>query len=234
MVLKLWLDNVPSNTISFVRLALVTSMIHILSNSMVTAMLATGNIKKYQIIVGGLGMLVLPLAWFSFYIGFPAEMAYITTIIIFLIQLICRLYLLNEMIGMDIKRFIKEVLFKVIFTSSIACLFPVIIYNYMEEGLLRFFIVILISIIFFMFIEVESGILKLLIRLALIPVIAGVSYEVIRLAGRCDNWLVNAISAPGLLMQRITTLEPDDDMIEVGIASVEAVFDWKKWQEENL
>lgn len=96
------------------------------------------------------------------------------------------------------------------------------------------FLVILISIIFFMFIKVDSGILKLVIRLLLIPVIAGVSYECIRLAGRYDNWLVNAISAPGLLMQRITTLEPDDDMIEVGIASVEAVFDWKKWQEENL
>ena len=96
------------------------------------------------------------------------------------------------------------------------------------------FLVILISIIFFMFIEVESGVLKLVIRLMLIPVIAGVSYECIRLAGRYDNWLVNAISAPGLLMQRITTLEPDDDMIEVGIVSVEAVFDWKKWQEENL
>ena len=96
------------------------------------------------------------------------------------------------------------------------------------------FLVILISIIFFMFIRVDSGIMKLVIRLALIPFIAGVSYEVIRLAGRYDNWLVNAISAPGLLMQRITTLEPDDDMIEVGIASVEAVFDWKKWQEENL
>lgn len=96
------------------------------------------------------------------------------------------------------------------------------------------FLVILISIIFFMFIEVESGVLKLVVRLLLIPVIAGVSYEFIRLAGRYDNWLVNTISAPGLLMQRITTLEPDDDMIEVGIASVEAVFDWKKWQEENL
>ncbi len=96
------------------------------------------------------------------------------------------------------------------------------------------FLVILISIIFFMFIEVESGVLKLVIRLLLIPVIAGVSYEVIRLAGRYDNWLINLISAPGLLMQRITTLEPDDDMIEVGIASVEAVFDWRKWQEENL
>jgi len=96
------------------------------------------------------------------------------------------------------------------------------------------FLVILISIIFFMFIQVESGILKLVVRLLLIPVIAGVSYEFIRLAGRYDNWLVNAISAPGLLMQRITTLEPDDDMIEVGIASVEAVFDWKEWQKENL
>ena len=96
------------------------------------------------------------------------------------------------------------------------------------------FLVILISIFFFMFIEVESGILKLVIRLLLIPVIAGVSYEIIRIAGRYDNWLVNAVSAPGLLMQKITTLEPDDDMIEVGIAAVEAVFDWKEWQKENL
>lgn len=95
-------------------------------------------------------------------------------------------------------------------------------------------IVMLISIIFFMFIEVESGLLKLVIRLLLIPVIAGVSYEFIRLAGRYDNWFVNLLSVPGLWMQRITTKEPDDDMIEVAIASVEAVFDWKEWQKENL
>jgi len=68
----------------------------------------------------------------------------------------------------------------------------------------------------------------------LIPIIAGVSYEFIRLAGKCDNWFMNILSLPGLLMQKLTTKEPDDDMIEVGIASVEAVFDWKKWQEENL
>lgn len=60
-----------------------------------------------------------------------------------------------------------------------------------------------------------------------------VSYEFIRLAGRYDNPVVNMLSIPGLLMQRMTTKEPDDEMIEVGIASVEAVFDWKKWQEEN-
>lgn len=95
-------------------------------------------------------------------------------------------------------------------------------------------IVMLISIVFFMFIRVDSGVLRLLLRLLLIPVIAGVSYEFIRLAGRYDNWFVNLLSQPGLWMQRLTTKEPSDDMIEVGIAAVNAVFDWKKWQEEEL
>lgn len=95
-------------------------------------------------------------------------------------------------------------------------------------------IVMLISIAFFMFIRVDSGVLRLLLRLLLIPVIAGVSYEFIRLAGRYDNWFVNLLSQPGLWMQRLTTKEPSDDMIEVGIAAVNAVFDWKKWQEEEL
>ncbi len=94
-------------------------------------------------------------------------------------------------------------------------------------------IVMLISILFFMFIRVDSGILQLVLRLLLIPVIAGVSYEFIRLAGRYDNWFVNALSQPGMWMQGLTTKEPDDEMIEVGMASVEAVFDWKTWQKEE-
>ena len=87
-------------------------------------------------------------------------------------------------------------------------------------------IVMIISIFFFMFIHVDSGVARLLLRLVLIPVIAGVSYEFIRLAGRSDNALVNILSKPGLWLQNLTTREPDEDMIEVGIASVEAVFDW--------
>ena len=94
-------------------------------------------------------------------------------------------------------------------------------------------IVMLISIVFFLFIRVDSRILQLVLRLLLIPVIAGVSYEFIRLAGRYDNRLVNILSKPGLWMQKMTTREPDDEMIEVGIASVEAVFDWRKWQKEE-
>ena len=92
--------------------------------------------------------------------------------------------------------------------------------------------VMLISSVFFLFIRVDNRILQLLLRLVLIPVIAGVSYEFIRLAGRSDHMLVNLFSKPGLLLQRITTREPDDSMIEVGIASVEAVFDWKAYVKE--
>ena len=94
-------------------------------------------------------------------------------------------------------------------------------------------IVMLISIVFFMFIQVDSKILRLALRMGLIPVIAGVSYEFIRLAGRYDNKFVNLLSRPGMWMQALTTKEPDDQMIEVGIASVEAVFDWKAWQKEE-
>ena len=93
-------------------------------------------------------------------------------------------------------------------------------------------IVMLVSILFFMFIRVDSPILRVVFRLLLIPVIAGVSYEFIRLAGRSDNAVVNLLSKPGLWLQGLTPKEPDDEMIEVGIASVEAVFDWKPYVEE--
>lgn len=93
-------------------------------------------------------------------------------------------------------------------------------------------IVMVVSIFFFMFIRVDSRILRLVLRLVLIPVIAGVSYEFIRLAGRSDNVIVNLLSKPGLWMQKLTTKEPDDEMIEVGIASVEAVFDWRAYVTE--
>lgn len=92
--------------------------------------------------------------------------------------------------------------------------------------------VVLVSVIVFFFIRVDNFAVKLLLRIALIPVIAGISYEIIRLAGRSDNLFVRIISAPGMLMQRLTTREPDEEMVKVAIASVEAVFDWKTYLEE--
>ena len=96
------------------------------------------------------------------------------------------------------------------------------------------FFVMIVSIIFCFFITAESQIARVLIRIALLPVIAGVSYEIIRLAGNSDNPVVNLLSRPGMWVQNMTTKEPDDSMIEVGICAVEAVFDWKTWQKENL
>lgn len=93
--------------------------------------------------------------------------------------------------------------------------------------------VLIISVVVFMFIRFDSPVLQLVCRLLLIPLIAGVSYEFIRLAGRSENPLVQILSKPGLWLQNLTTSEPDDAMIEVGMASVEAVFDWKKFQEGN-
>lgn len=95
-------------------------------------------------------------------------------------------------------------------------------------------IVMVISIICFFFIRVDNMVLRLVLRIALIPVIAGISYEVLRLAGKYDNWFIRLISAPGMWLQRVTTKEPDKDMVEVAIKAVEAVFDWKKYLKENF
>ncbi len=94
--------------------------------------------------------------------------------------------------------------------------------------------VMVISILFFALIESPNHAVRVVLRIVLIPAIAGVSYELIRLAGRSNNVFVRALSAPGLWMQRLTTSEPDDSMIEVGIRSVEAVFDWKAYLKEHF
>ena len=93
--------------------------------------------------------------------------------------------------------------------------------------------VMVISIIFFIFIRVENTLLRFVVRLLLIPVIAGISYEFIRLAGRSNNKVVDILSRPGMWMQALTTREPDESMIEVAIASVEAVFDWQAFIEKD-
>ena len=89
--------------------------------------------------------------------------------------------------------------------------------------------VMFVSVVLFFFIRVENPVYRVLTRIVLIPVIAGISYEIIRLAGRSNNILVRIISAPGMWLQRLTTREPDESMVEVAIAAVEAVFDWKAY-----
>ena len=94
--------------------------------------------------------------------------------------------------------------------------------------------IMIISIFLFMFINPKTLLLKFVSRILLIPVVAGVSYEVLRLMGKFDNKLVDIISKPGMWMQGLTTLEPDEKEVEVAIKAVEAVFDWRKFKEEHF
>lgn len=96
------------------------------------------------------------------------------------------------------------------------------------------FFVLAISIILLLLIRVESPLMRVVVRIALLPVIAGVSYEVLKLAGNSDNPVVNLLSKPGMAIQKMTTSEPDDGMIEVAIQAVEAVFDWRAYERDNF
>lgn len=118
---------------------------------------------------------------------------------------------------------------------------PLTVHNVMRSSRLHkrcgtsfIFFVLLVSIILFFFISAGNPIQRVLLRILLMPVVAGISYEIIRLAGRSNHFLVRIISAPGLMIQRMTTREPDREMAEVAIAAVEAVFDWKKFLLDNF
>ena len=95
-------------------------------------------------------------------------------------------------------------------------------------------LVILISVLLFFFIRIQSPLYRVLLRIALVPVIAGIAYEIIRFAGSHDNAFSKFLSIPGLLMQKITTREPDRDMVEVAIVAIESVFDWKDFWETQF
>ncbi len=96
------------------------------------------------------------------------------------------------------------------------------------------FFVLFVSIILSFFIVVENPFLKVLLRVLMMPIVAGISYEIIRLAGRSNNAFIQLLSLPGMAVQRITTREPDEKMIEVAITAIEAVFDWRAYLAENF
>ena len=118
---------------------------------------------------------------------------------------------------------------------------PLTVHNVMHSSRLHkrcgtsfIFFVMLVSIVLFFFIQVDNVAEKVIFRILLMPVVAGISYEIIRLAGRTDNIFIKILSAPGMWIQRMTTKEPDESMAEVASASVEAVFDWKKYLQDTF
>ena len=148
-ILYIWLGQVPEYACNFIRLTLIISLVSVLSNTMITAMLATGRIKKYQLIVGGTGMLVFPLAWIFYKFGYSPIYSYFIHLMIFLIQLIYRIFLLKGMIGFPIGMYVRKVLLKVIKVTIAAVTVPLLIYLFFPTEIYwyRFFSIVLTCIL---------------------------------------------------------------------------------------
>lgn len=145
-ITKLWLGTIPEYAVVFIRLSLVYMLCQSLSNTLYTAMLATGDIRNYQIVVGGLSLLSFPLTYMFFKMGLPPEYGYLSTIIISVMCLGARLYMLRGMIDLPVMRFVKEVLGRVICVSVIAGMIPYSITAFYASSLSRCFSNIAISV----------------------------------------------------------------------------------------
>lgn len=133
-ILSLWLKIVPEHTIGFVRLTLLFSMCEAFSGPLITAMLATGDIKRYQIIVGGTNLLNIPLSYFLLkWIGFDdfPEITMVVAIFLSIVCLIQRLIMLREMINLNAKSFVIDVILKVFVVSLLSVALPVVLHQMM-------------------------------------------------------------------------------------------------------
>ena len=140
-LLSIWLKEVPPYTSLFVRLTIITSMVQILSNSMITLLFATGDIKKYQITVGIVGCLVFPLSWGLFQLGLPPETAYFSTILIFLVLMFIRIALIRNIINISIGDFQRIVINKILFVTILSLILPVLCHHFLAAGLTRLIVV---------------------------------------------------------------------------------------------
>lgn len=146
-VLELWLNIVPEYAVIFVRLSLLFTIAQTLSNTLIVAQLATGKIKKYQIIVGGLQMINFPLSYILLKLGFAPYITLVIAIVLSVICLIARLLLLAGMIGLSVKNYLKEVVANVFFVSIMSLLLPLWVYFIMEESFSRLFVICIVSVI---------------------------------------------------------------------------------------
>jgi len=146
-ILTLWLKRIPEYVIIFTRLVIFTTLIDTFSSPLMTAAQATGKIKKYQSIVGGFRLLILPIAYLFLYLGYPPQITMTITLIMAFLSLFIRLFLLKEMIEFPIRKFISGVLSISLLVSILAYIMPLIIVLAMPESVLRFILVCLSSVI---------------------------------------------------------------------------------------
>lgn len=156
-ILELWLKTVPEHTVIFVQLILILAMCESLSNTLVTAILANGNIKKYMIVVGGFQLMNVPINIVLLFLGAKPLVIYIVAIAISQICLVSRLIILRQMMNLNIKLFLKSVYFNVICVTFIASILPVIVKVFFGSGWLSLIVVTFVSLLSVALVELFIG-----------------------------------------------------------------------------
>ena len=156
-ILVIWLKLVPEHAVLFVQLILIFAMAESISNPLITAMLATGKIRNYQIIVGGLQMLNLPISYICLRLGCIPESVLIVAIIISQSCLVARLYMLRSMIGLSSVQYMKKVYFNIIVVALLAIALPGLLSKYMGESFLSFVSLSLVAIVSTIIVEFYVG-----------------------------------------------------------------------------
>ena len=145
-VLQLWLKVVPAHSVAFVRLVLIYVMSESVSSPLVTLMLATGNIRTYQILVGGCQMLNFPVAYLLLKMGYAPETTMAAAIVIALMCLTTRLYMLRRMVQLPVRHFLRHTVLNVLVVSLVSCVLPLWSATLLEEGLPRLALVVAVSV----------------------------------------------------------------------------------------
>ena len=146
-ILVLWLKIVPEHTVPFIQLVLIFAMSESISNPLITAMLATGNIRNYQIVVGSLQMMNLPVSYVLLRMGMFPEIVMVVAIVISQCCLAARLYMLRGMIGLSARKYLRHVYFNVIIVTVLSAVVPVFVSMNIGEGFLNFILLCLLSVI---------------------------------------------------------------------------------------
>ncbi len=146
-ILSLWLGVIPKYTIIFVRLTFISALCTVLGNTLVTAQLATGKVKRYQITMTLVGLWVFPLTWLAYKLGGSPIWAYIVFITIYFILVFVRLYLVKDLINLSWKKYFFEVIIKSVLVGALSLLPPLFIYNLMPYTIIRFIFVCIISFV---------------------------------------------------------------------------------------
>lgn len=148
LILGVWLKEVPEYTVIFLRIIMFTSMLNALSNPLITSMHASGKVRDYQIVVGGISLLTLPLVYFGFKY-FSLE-PYYAMIIAFAVEFVChiaRLYMLVRSIEFPMWSFLKDVTIRVLFITAVVLIIPTVFHHVIQTNFLRFFVVGLSSVL---------------------------------------------------------------------------------------